>query len=50
MTVISLEILENVEHCGGKPEQADRILITRMSDVTDSRFNVQCKLTQWIPH
>ena len=40
-------ILENVEHCGGEPEQADRIL---MSDVTYSTFGVQCKLTQWNPH
>ena len=39
--------LENVEHCGGEPEQADRIL---MSDVTYSTFGVQCKLTQWNPH
>ena len=36
-------LLENVEHCGGEPEQADRIL---MSDVTYSKFSVQCKLTQ----
>ena len=40
-------LLENVEHCGGEPEQADRIL---MSDVTYSTFGVQCKLTQWNPH
>ena len=40
-------ILENVEHCGGEPEQAERIL---MSDVTYSTFGVQCKLTQWNPH
>ena len=44
---VSLYILENVEHCGGEPEQADRIL---MSDVTYSTFSVQCKLTQWNPH
>ena len=42
-----IQILENVEHCGGEPEQADRIL---MSDVTYSTFGVQCKLTQWNPH
>ena len=41
------QLLENVEHCGGEPEQADRIL---MSDVTYSTFGVQCKLTQWNPH
>ena len=40
-------VLENVEHCRGEPEQADRIL---MSDVTYSTFGVQCKLTQWNPH
>ena len=40
-------VLENVEHCGGEPEQADRIL---MSDIIYSKFSVQCKLTQWNPH
>ena len=43
----AIHVLENVEHCGGEPEQADRIL---MSDVTYSTFGVQCKLTQWNPH
>ena len=32
--------LENVEHCGAEPEQPDRI---SMSDVTYSKFSVQCK-------
>ena len=40
-------LLVNVEHCGGEPEQADRILI---SDVTYSTFGAQCKLTQWNHH
>ena len=46
-TAVFIAKLENVEHCGGEPEQADRIL---MSDVTYSTFAVQCKLTQWNPH
>ena len=46
-TLVPCTKLENVEHCGGEPEQADRIL---MSDVTYSTFGVQCKLTQWNPH
>ena len=32
-------LLVNVEHCGGEPEQADRILMTRMSDV-----KIQCSV------
>ena len=28
-TVHCNNLLENVEHCGGEPEQADRILITQ---------------------
>ena len=48
-------ILENLEHCGGKPEGADtEILVTDelMSDLTSSKqiFNVQCKFTRLTPH
>jgi len=34
---------------GGEPEQAVKI-DELISDVTYSKFNVQCKLTRWIPH
>ena len=44
---MSTQLLENVEHCEGEPEQADRKL---MSDVKCSKFSVQCKLAQWNPH
>ena len=38
--VISISILENVEHCGGEPERADRNITDEwMSDVTSSNFD-----------
>ena len=32
-------VLENVEHCGGKPEQADTGILSLMRDVTSSNFS-----------
>ena len=36
-----IRILENVEHCGGKPEQADTVYImSMMNDVTVSYMRI----------
>ena len=50
----SFVILENVEHCGGEPERTDTGIlchwwIDEWCNIFKT-FNVQCKLTRWIPH
>ena len=48
-------LLENVEHCGGEPEQAGTGILCHdewMSDVTSSNFKflMSSKLTRWTSH
>ena len=39
-------MLENVEHCGGEPEQADnRDIMSLMSDATSSKFKFNMHLS-----
>ena len=46
MHLAEFYMLENVEHCGGEPEQADnRDIMSLMSDVTSSKFKFNMHLS-----
>ena len=46
MHLTEFYMLENVEHCGGEPEQADnRDIMSLMSDVTSSKFKFNMHLS-----